>query len=66
MEWNQKRRCVGFLGHRPDIDVLTKKMPVLKRQHIGGDIQDGLFMRMEKVLQADEDTMFLNPKEIAA
>lgn len=48
---------------RDDFTESTKRLIAAK---VGGDIQNGLFMRMEKALQADEDTMFLNPKEIAA
>lgn len=66
VEWNQKRRCIGFWGQKQDIDSIVKNKPLLKREHISGDTQNGLFIRSEKALAPEEDILFSNPKDIAA
>jgi hypothetical protein len=66
VEWNQKKRCVGFWGQEADIEAILKKKPVMKRQHISGDTQNGLFARMEKALDPNEDILFVNPQAITA
>ena len=66
VEWNQKKRCIGFWGQEDDIEVILKKIPVMKRQLISGDTQNGLFARMEKALDPNEDILFVNPQVVAA
>ncbi len=61
IEWNQKKRCIGFWGQEIDIKKTIKTKPILERQCINGDTKNGLFVRTEKALNPIEDNLFCNP-----
>lgn len=66
VEWNQKKRCIGFWGQETDIAAILERRPVMQRQHIDGDTQNGMFVRTEKPLAPEHDILFTHPQEAPA